>query len=43
MYDDLIILEPWGRGEELINHLSSVGGEEGPDFADDDEEQKSKP
>ena len=37
MYDDLIIWESWGRGEEFINQFSSVGGEEGPEF--DDEER----
>ena len=39
MYDDLIIWESWGRGEEFINQFSSVGGEEGPEFANDDEER----
>ena len=28
--NDLIISEFSGRGEELINHLRSVGGEDGP-------------
>ena len=39
MYDDLIIWESWESGEEFINQFSSVGGEEGPEFADDDEER----
>ena len=32
---DLIMWESAGKGEELMNHLSLVGGEEGPGKSND--------